>query len=54
MRATVSEASSGIKSILLKPLNVFFKRKDVGSVLPVSVTGYYPNPQFKVSLTGKK
>ena len=53
MRATVSEASSGMKSILLKPLNMFFKRKDVGAVLPVSVTGYdYPNPQVQGLVDG--
>ena len=46
MKATVSEASSGIKSILLKPFDGLFKRKDKGAVLPVSVTGYYPRPSF--------
>ncbi len=51
MKATASEASSGIKSILLKPFNGLFKRKDKGAVLPVSVTGYYPRPKFRVSLT---
>ena len=54
MQATVSQASTGIKSVLLKPLNVFFKPKPAGAVLPVSVTGYYPHPKFRVSLTSKK
>jgi hypothetical protein len=53
MEATASEASRGIKSILLKPFDAFFKRKGKGAVLPVSVTGYYPRPKYKVSLTGK-
>ena len=50
MDATVSEASSGLKSVLLKPFNVLFKRKNAGAVLPVSVTGYYPHPRFQVLL----
>jgi hypothetical protein len=54
MKATVSEASSGIKSILLKPFDSLFKRKNSGAVLPVSVTGYYPRPNFRVSLTDGK
>ena len=53
MDATVSEASSGLKSVLLKPFNAIFKRKNAGAVLPVSVTGYYPRPKFQVSL-GRK
>jgi hypothetical protein len=54
MKATASEASSGIKSILLKPFDSLFKRKDKGAVLPVSVTGYYPRPNFRISLTDGK
>jgi hypothetical protein len=54
MKATASEASSGIKSILLKPFDSLFKRKNSGAVLPVSVTGYYPRPNFRVSLTDGK
>lgn len=50
MKATPSEASSGIKSVLLKPFDALFKRGDKGAVLPVSVTGYYPRPNFRVSL----
>ena len=54
MDATVSEASKGIKSVLLKPFNVFFKKQNSGVVLPVSVTGVYPHPVFQVSLTAKR
>ena len=55
--ATLSEAAGGgIKSFLLKPLNVFFrdKKKNAGAVLPVSITGTYPHAKAKVSLTGKR
>jgi hypothetical protein len=55
MDATVSEASGGgLKSILLKPFNAFFKGKKADAVLPVSVTGYYPRPKFGVSLNPAK
>ena len=54
MEATVSEASGGFKSFLLKPLNVFFRNKqnNAGAVLPVTVTGIYPRAKFGISLTG--
>jgi hypothetical protein len=55
--ATLSEAAGGgIKSFLLKPLNMFFrgKNKNSGASLPVSITGTYPHAKAKVSLTGKR
>jgi hypothetical protein len=55
--ATLSEAAGGgIKSFLLKPLNVFFrdKKKNAGAVVPVSITGTYPHAKARVSLTGKR
>lgn len=56
MKATVSEASSGLKAILLKPFNAAFRNRhdNAGAELPVHVTGRYPNPQFHVNLVGKK
>ena len=53
MQSTVSEASGGgLKSVVLKPFNRLFRKKNskAGAVLPVSVTGTYPHPQFHVSL----
>jgi hypothetical protein len=50
MQATLSEASSGIKSVILKPFDFLFRKKHAAAVLPVSLTGFYPNPQFRVSL----
>lgn len=46
-------AGGGLKSLLLLPLDPFFKKKHAGAVLPVKITGVYPHPAFKVSLTGK-
>jgi hypothetical protein len=55
MDASVSEASGGgLKSILLKPFNALFKGKKGDTVLPVSVTGYYPRPKYAVSLNPAK
>jgi hypothetical protein len=53
MAADVSEAASGFKSILLKPFNRFFRRnkKQKGATLPVSVTGQYPRPRYRIRLT---
>jgi hypothetical protein len=52
MQADVSEAASGFKAVLLKPLNRFFRanKKKEGATLPVSVTGYYPHPRYEVHL----
>ena len=56
MKATVSEASTGLKSILLKPFNAAFRnrKQNAGAELPVHVVGQYPHPQFHVNLVGKK
>jgi hypothetical protein len=56
-QATLSEAAGGgIKSLLLKPLNVFFrdKKQNAGAVLPVRIVGTYPHARAQVSLTGKR
>jgi hypothetical protein len=51
MAADVSEATSGWKSFLLKPFDALFRRnKSQGAVLPVSVIGQYPRPEYKVGL----
>lgn len=54
MQASLSHAAGGIKSVLLKPLDPFFKKGDHGAVVPVEITGTYAHPSFRVSLTGKK
>jgi hypothetical protein len=50
MDATVSKAAGGMRSVLLLPLDPFFKRNGAGAVLPVHVRGTYSHPSFKVSL----
>ncbi|MDQ1410562.1 MAG: hypothetical protein QOJ41_2297, partial [Acidobacteriaceae bacterium] len=52
--ASLSDDSTGIKSVLLKPLDPLFKKKHAGAVVPVEMTGTYHNPHFGVSLQPKK
>ena len=52
--ASLSDDTSGVKAVLLKPLNPLFKRKHAGAVVPVEMTGTYHNPHFGVSLQPKK
>lgn len=52
MAADASQAASGIKSFLLKPFDVLFRRNnEKGATLPVSITGQYPTPNYRVGLT---
>ena len=52
MAADASEAISGWKSFLLKPFNKVFRRnKQHGATLPVSITGQYPTPRYRIGLT---
>jgi AsmA-like protein len=39
METDVSHAATGFKSLLLKPLAPFFKKKNAGAVIPIVVTG---------------
>lgn len=42
----------GIKSVLLKPLDPFFKKKPTGAVIPVYMIGTYDYPHFGIDLLG--
>ena len=53
LQATLSKAVGGVKSILLLPLNPFFKKGTSGAVLPVRVSGDYTHPVFRISLRKK-
>lgn len=39
MDSDISHVTTGFKSVLLKPLTPFFKKKDAGAVVPIAVTG---------------
>lgn len=42
----LSDATTGVKSIVLKIVDPFFKRRNAGAVIPVSITGTYDHPIF--------
>ncbi|HWF45488.1 MAG TPA: AsmA-like C-terminal region-containing protein [Bryobacteraceae bacterium] len=50
MKASLSSAAGGFKSMLLLPLDPLYKKGDAGTVLPIQITGVYPNPKIHVSL----
>jgi hypothetical protein len=39
MKSDISHAETGFKSLLLKPLAPFFKKKKAGAVVPIAITG---------------
>jgi hypothetical protein len=45
-----SNATSGVKAVILKMLSPFFKKKAVGYVIPVKITGTYEHPLFALDL----
>jgi hypothetical protein len=51
MRTTLSKAAGGIKSVILMPIDPFFKKNGAGTVVPVRITGTYSHPVFKVLFT---
>jgi hypothetical protein len=46
-----SKTTSGVKAAMLKILSPFFKKKPVGYVMPVKITGTYEHPLFGLDLT---
>ena len=53
--AEFSQMTSGFKSVLLKPFNVFYKRKNhQGADLPVHLIGTYEHPDPGLDIVGKK
>ena len=50
----ISKTATGMKSLLLKAIDPFFKKKKKGEVVPVHITGTYEHPQFGLDLTKPK
>lgn len=48
-----SNTTSGVKSLMLKVLSPFFKKKHVGYVMPVKITGTYEHPLFGLDLDSR-
>jgi hypothetical protein len=45
-----SNTTHGVKSLILKVLDPFFKKKRAGSIMPVKITGTYGHPSFGLDL----
>ena len=52
--AEVSKTTHGIKALMLKVLDPFFKNKPSGYLAPVKITGTYDHPTFGLDLGGPK
>ena len=48
LQAKVSQITSGIKSLLLKPIDRLFARDGAGTVVPLKITGTRAEPSFQV------
>jgi len=44
----LSKESTGIKSLLLKVVEPFLKKKGAGEVVPVKLTGSYTHPSYGI------
>ena len=52
--ASLSDNTTGIKTVLLEPLDPLFRRKHAGAMLGVSMTGDIHSPTIGTLLTKKK
>jgi hypothetical protein len=50
MKASVSKAVGGFKSIFLKPFDRLFRRDGYGAVLPIKITGPREKPEFGLEI----
>jgi hypothetical protein len=50
MQAKLSQTMTGFKSLLLKPVDPFFRKGGAGAVLPIKITGTRQNPSFGLEL----
>lgn len=54
MNTDISHAETGFKSVLLKPLAPFFKKKNVGADVPIAITGVPGHYQVSQNITHTK
>lgn len=54
LQARVSQTTTGIKSVLLKIIDPFFRKHGAGAVLPIRVGGTVAQPEFGLNLFGGK
>jgi hypothetical protein len=48
--ATVSQMTTGFKSILLKPIDPLFRRDGAGTLVPIEIGGTRGQPSFKINI----
>jgi hypothetical protein len=48
--ATISQMTTGIKHILLKPLDPLFKHDGAGAVVPITISGTRGSPSFRLDI----
>jgi hypothetical protein len=48
--ATISQMTTGVKRVLLKPLDPLFRRDGAGTVLPIAITGTRGSPSFHLEI----
>jgi AsmA-like protein len=48
-----SNTTHGVKALMLKVLEPFFKKKRAGYIMPVKITGTYGHPSFGLDLTDR-
>jgi hypothetical protein len=53
LQATLSQTMTGVKSVLAKPLDPFFKKDGAGTVIPISITGTRDEPVFAATVFHK-
>jgi hypothetical protein len=51
LQAKISQTTSGIRSLLLKPVNPLFEREGAGTVLPIRITGTRGEPSLRVEIS---
>jgi hypothetical protein len=54
MDAAISQTTTGIKSFLLKPVDLFLRKKGGGASIPIQVTGTVAEPDIGLDLFGHK
>jgi hypothetical protein len=50
MKATVSQAVGGFKSIFIKPFDALFRKKGAGAVVPIKITGTRKEPKMGIEM----
>ena len=50
----ISKTTTGVKALLLKLVDPFFKKNKKGEVVPIHIAGTYEHPQFGLDISEQK